>query len=118
MLTKSINSVSSLDGGGYHTSFSIQHWKIQKGSLVLARGAKFGTLYPLHVSNVVDHVVAIIEQASASLRHGQLGHMSKNGMEILSSSGYIPCLSLANFDLCEHCVYGNKHAKSAHKRNL
>ena len=43
--------------------------------------------------------------------------MSKNGMEILSRSGYIPSLSLTDFDLCEYCVYG-KHANPAYKRNL
>ena len=60
-LTKSLISMGQLDDVGYHVIFGFQSSKIQKDSMLLARGAKSGTLYPLHVSGVFDNVVAITE---------------------------------------------------------
>lgn len=65
-LTKSLISVGQLDESGYQTTFGFLGWKIQKGSIVLARGAKCGTLYPLHVSSVIDNVVTITMQPNTS----------------------------------------------------
>lgn len=114
-LTKSLISVGQLDDAGFHTTFGFQSWKIQKGSMLLARGAKCGTLYPLHVSGVFDHVVAITEQPSTSLWHYKLGHISQIGMKLLCRLGYVPHLSFSDFEFCEHYLYGNQ-SKSAHKR--
>ncbi|MCO5573535.1 hypothetical protein L7F22_027306 [Adiantum nelumboides] len=51
-LTKSLITTGQLDDVGYHTTFGNQSWKLCKGSLVVMRGNKCGTLYPLHVSGV------------------------------------------------------------------
>ena len=39
-LTKSLILASQLNDSGYQTIFGFQSWKIQKGFMVLARGAK------------------------------------------------------------------------------
>ncbi|MCO5612796.1 hypothetical protein L7F22_067067 [Adiantum nelumboides] len=68
-LTKSLISTGQLDDDGYHTTFGNQSWKLCKGNLIIMRVTKCGTLYPLHVSGVHNHVVAITEEPSISLWH-------------------------------------------------
>ncbi|MCO5569108.1 hypothetical protein L7F22_022815 [Adiantum nelumboides] len=114
-LTKSLISTGQLDDAGYHTTFGNQSWKLYKGSLVVMRGNKCGTLYPLHVSGVHNHVVAITEEPSVSLWHRRLGHMSKIGMEYLSRFKYIPVFYYSDFSTCEYCMFG-KQNKSSHSR--
>ena len=60
-LTKSLISAGQLDDGGYSTIFGDSSWKITKGSLVVARGSKSGTLYMLHVSNTKNNVICVAE---------------------------------------------------------
>ena len=59
-LTKSLIS-SGLDDAGYTCVFGDNSWKITKGSLVVARGTKSGTLYMLHVSTIRNHVICVTE---------------------------------------------------------
>ena len=92
-LTKSLISTGQLDDIGYATTFGSQSWRIQKGSLIIARGAKCGTLYPIHVSFVSNHVIVVTELPNASLWHGRLAHRSLKGMETLSRLGYLPVLN-------------------------
>ena len=68
--------MGQLDDGGYSCIFGDNAWKITKGSMVVARGSKSGTLYMLHVSNIKNHVICVTEQPSVSLWHRRLGHMS------------------------------------------
>nr|GEV38926.1 hypothetical protein [Tanacetum cinerariifolium] len=41
--------VGQLDEKGYHVGFGDQQWKVTKGSLVVARGNKYGSLYMVEV---------------------------------------------------------------------
>ena len=113
-LTKSLIFPGQLDDIGYHTVFGSQSWNIMKGSMIIAKGVKCGSLYPMHVSSVNENVVAITELPSTSLWYCRLGHISRSGMENLTRFGYLPALPYLNFPFCEFCVYG-KHAKSSHK---
>ncbi|GJV35022.1 retrovirus-related pol polyprotein from transposon TNT 1-94 [Tanacetum coccineum] len=45
MLKRRLISVGQLDEEGYHVGFEDQQWKVTKGSLVVARGNKHGSLY-------------------------------------------------------------------------
>ena len=114
-LTRNLISTGQLDEAGYACMFGDHSWKISKGSLVIARGDKSGTLYMIHVSSVKDHVICVTEQPSTSLWHRRLGHMSRKGMEILSRSGYVPGFIFSNFQFCEHCLYG-KQTQTPHKK--
>ena len=43
------------------------------------------------------------------------GHMSQNGMKVLSRFGYVLGFKFSDFFVCEHCLYG-KQTQSPHKR--
>ena len=45
-LTKCLILASQLGDVGYHVIFGFRSWKIQKGSMLLARGANMETLNP------------------------------------------------------------------------
>ena len=116
-LAKSLISVGQLDSLGFNVSFGDGGWKLTKGNLVLAKGAKMNTLYSLCVASVVDHIVGITKQSPASLWHQRLGHMSLKGMKMLARADFIPVFDFGGFEFCEHCIYG-KHARSSHKKNV
>ena len=116
-LAKSLISVGQLDSLGFNVSFGDGGWKLTKGSLVLAKGAKRNTLYSFCVSSIVDHIVGITEQPPVSLWHQRLGHMSLKGMKLLARADHIPVSDFTGFDFCEHCLYG-RHARSSHKKNV
>ena len=108
-------SLRQLDDGGYTSTFSETSWEITKGSLVVARGTKFGTFHMLHVSTVKDNVICVTEQPSVSLWHRWLGHMSQTAMKELSRFGYLPAFNFSDFSVCEHYLYG-KQTQSPHKK--
>ncbi|GKA91694.1 hypothetical protein Tco_0813619 [Tanacetum coccineum] len=82
-------SIGQLDEEGYHVGFGDQQWKVTKGSLVVARGNKRGSLYMVEVPS--DGINATIDgRGNATLWHQRLEHMSENGIKILASKGRIP----------------------------
>ncbi|GJV39256.1 retrovirus-related pol polyprotein from transposon TNT 1-94 [Tanacetum coccineum] len=85
-LKKRLISVGQLDEEGYHVGFGDQQWKVTKGSLVVARGNKRGSLYMVEVPS--DGINAAIDgRGNTALWHQRLGHMSEKGMKILASKG-------------------------------
>ena len=56
---KAHQGLGQLDDAGFSCVFGDSSWKITKGSLVVARGSKSGTLYMLHVSTVKNHVICV-----------------------------------------------------------
>ena len=68
-IIKSLIDSRQLDDAGYTCVFGDNSWKITKGSLVVARESKFGTLYMLYVTTVKDHVICVAKQPSVSLWH-------------------------------------------------
>ncbi|GJS65838.1 retrovirus-related pol polyprotein from transposon TNT 1-94 [Tanacetum coccineum] len=48
-LKRRLISVGQLDEEGYHVGFKDQHWKVNKGSLVVARRNKRGSMYMVEV---------------------------------------------------------------------
>ena len=73
-MTLNLISVGKLDDLGYKIGFDNQSWHISKSNLVVANGAKVGSLYPLYVS-------LMTELPSVAMWHSRLGHMSRKGME-------------------------------------
>ncbi|GJW01707.1 retrovirus-related pol polyprotein from transposon TNT 1-94 [Tanacetum coccineum] len=113
--------VGQLDEEGYHVGFGDQQWKVTKGSLVVARGNKRGSLYMVEVPS--DGInVAIDGRGNATLWHQRLRHMSENGMKILASKGRIPDLQKAVVGFCELYVLGKQKkvsfVKSRNTRKL
>ncbi|GJS65089.1 putative RNA-directed DNA polymerase [Tanacetum coccineum] len=120
-LKKRLISVGQLDEEGYHVGFGDQQWKVTKGSLVVARGNKRGSLYMVEVPS--DGINATIDgRGNATLWHQRLGHMSEKGMKILASKGRIPDLQKAVVGFCEPCVLGKQKkvsfVKSGNTRKL
>ena len=98
-----------------------------KGSLVVAKGVKLGTLY-LCTSHIVPSTLIVLEKNECSgtivavvqgeqiaavdsdtaLWHNKLGHMSEKGMKLIHSKKVLPGLKCVNMDFFESCVYGKK----------
>ncbi|GJZ27492.1 retrovirus-related pol polyprotein from transposon TNT 1-94 [Tanacetum coccineum] len=104
-------SVGQLDEECYHVGFGDQQWKVTKGSLVVARGNKRGSLYMVEVPT--DGINAAINgRGNATLWHQGLGHMSEKGMKILAAKGRIPDLQKDVVGFCELCVLGKQKKDS------
>jgi len=68
-----------LGGEGYVTTFTDKTWKVTKGSLVIAKGEKVGTLYLCNgISNSFNSLTSTGEDTS--LWNYRLRHMSEKGM--------------------------------------
>ena len=81
-LKKNLISTGQLGGEGCVTTFTDKTWKVTKGSLVIAKGVKVGTLYLCNaISNSVNALTSIGEDMK--LWHHRLRHMSDKGMQIL-----------------------------------
>ena len=83
-LTHSLMFVGELNERGYKVIFDeSQSHRITKGNIIIGKGNKFGSLYPLFVHKK-EHLLVVIDQPMMDIWHGSLGHMSPNGMAILS----------------------------------
>ena len=79
---------------GCVTTFTDKTWKVTKGSLVIAKGKKVGTLYLCNgISNSVNALTSTGEDTE--LWHHKLRHMSEKGMQILHSRNFF-----ARFEAC------------------
>ena len=104
-------SVGQLDESGIRAGFSSGGWTLHRGNLLLARGPKVHSLYPLYVT-LREGDLILVDIPVSSLWHGRLGHLSKADITHLSRAGYIPKLSFSDHQFCEHCQYGKQVATS------
>ena len=82
-LKKNLISTGQLGGEGCVTSFTDKTWKVTKGSLVIAKRGKVGTLYLCNgISNYVNALTS--KGSDAALWHHRLGHMSEKGMRFFT----------------------------------
>jgi hypothetical protein len=98
-----------LESEGCISIFTDKVWKVTKGSLVIAKGEKVGTLY-LCTGNTDSSISLASTGVDTTLWHHRLGHMSEKGMQILHKRNLFPDLKQIDLDFCEHCVYG-KHKR-------
>ncbi|GKE35901.1 retrovirus-related pol polyprotein from transposon TNT 1-94, partial [Tanacetum coccineum] len=80
-LKRRLISVGQLDEEGYHVGFGDQQWKVTKGSLVVARRNKRGSLF--------------------MVEHQRLGDMSRIGMSMLASKGNVPDVRKVDIYFCK-----------------
>jgi hypothetical protein len=85
--------------------FTDKVWKVTKGSLVIEKEEKVGTLY-LCTGNIDSFIYLVSTRVYIALWHHRLRHMSEKGMQILHKINLMPYLKQINLDFCEHCVYG------------
>ncbi|KAK2974385.1 hypothetical protein RJ640_021241 [Escallonia rubra] len=114
-LQKNLISVSGLDREGYFVAFGEKQWKVTKGSMVVARGERVGTLYTLSGTHNHSISLAFTENQRTTLWHHRLGHLSESGMKILHSKNALPGMKNIQLDFCEGCVYGKQKRVSFRK---
>ncbi|KAK3002524.1 hypothetical protein RJ639_022091 [Escallonia herrerae] len=107
-LQKNLISVSGLDREGYFVTFGEKQWKVTKGSMVVARGERVGTIYTLSGTHNHSISLAFTENQRTTLWHHRLGHLSESGMKILHSKNALPGMKNIQLDFCEGCVYGKQ----------
>ena len=96
-----------MGGEGCITTFTNKNWKVTKGSSVIAKGGKVGTLYLCNgISNSVNALTST--GADTTLWHHRLGHTSEKGMQNLYSRNLLLGLKHVDLKLCENCVYGKQ----------
>ena len=102
-----LSSTRQLGDSGCLSTFGETWWKITKGSLVIAKGDRVGTLYLC--PPYIDYSISIAStEIGVVLWHHRLGHMSEKGMNILHSRKLLPYLKQVSLEFCENCVYGNQ----------
>jgi len=126
-LRRTLISARQLGDDGCVVTFNDKNWKVSKGSLVVAKGVKVGTLYlctghivpsTLIVSkeNECSGTIVAVEQgdqiatvdSDTALWHNRIWHMSEKGMKLLHSKKVLLVLKCVNMDFYEICVYGKQ----------
>jgi hypothetical protein len=115
-LRESLISTRQLATEGCISIFTDKVWKVTKGSLVIAKGEKVGTLY-LCTGNIDFSISLSSTGVDTTLWHHSLGHMSEKGMQILHKRNLLPYIKQIDLDFYEHCVYG-KHKRVRKKKRV
>jgi hypothetical protein len=108
-LRRNIISIGQLESEGCISIFTDKAWKVTKGSLVMVKGEKVGTLY-LCIVNVESYISLDSTRVDTSLWKHRLGHMSEKGKQILHKRNLFLDIKQVYLDFCEHFVYG-KHKR-------
>jgi hypothetical protein len=104
-LRKNLISTRQLASEGCISLFKDKAWKVTKGSLVITKGEKVGTLY-LCTGNTYSSISLASTGVDTTLWNHRLGHMSEKGMQILHKRNLFPDLKQIDLDFYEHSVYG------------
>ena len=78
-LRKKLISMGQLEIESCIYVFIDKAWKVTKGSLVIEKGEKIGTLY-LCTGNIDSSISLDSTRVDTTLWHHRLGHMSEKGM--------------------------------------
>ena len=109
-----LNLISThiLDKEGYDNYFGDGKWRLSRGSLVLAKGKIFCTLYKTQVKVCKDVVIATQEDSTPNLWHRRLAHMSEKELQILAKKSLIPFAKGILLKSCDYCLFGKQHRVS------
>ncbi|KAH9715183.1 hypothetical protein KPL71_020951 [Citrus sinensis] len=111
-LKKNLLSLGQMDSHGYKTHVENGIMKIVKGALVLMKAEKIGAnLFMLKGETLqeADACVASNGEESTMMWHLKLGHMSEQGLKILSERKLLPGLKSVSLPFYEHCVTSKQH---------
>jgi hypothetical protein len=106
-LMKNIISIGQLKSEGCISIFTNKAWNVTKGSLVIAKGEKVGTLY-LCTGNTDSSISLASIGVDTTLWNHSIGHMNENGMNILQKRNLFRDIKQIDLDFCEHYVYGKQ----------
>lgn len=110
-LKKNLISLGVLDEGGFTFSGSDGELCVWKGSKVVLKSTKLGTLYVLQCTTLTGsaNVASTSSEEMTKLWHRRLWHMGERGMQILSKMNLLCGHKVKNLEFCEHCVLGKQH---------
>ncbi|KAH9707327.1 Integrase catalytic domain-containing protein [Citrus sinensis] len=111
-LKKNLLSLGQIDNHGCKTHGENGIMKIVKGALVLMKEEKIGAnLFMLKGETLqeADACVTSNGEESTMMWHLKLGHMSEQGLKILSERKLLPGLKSISLLFCEHCVTSKQH---------
>ncbi|KAJ4729013.1 Retrovirus-related Pol polyprotein from transposon TNT 1-94 [Melia azedarach] len=113
LMTKNLISLSMLDNKGFSFQGEGGVLHVCKGSNVVLKGVKRGTLYFLQGSTLSSSVAVasseIDKDNMTKLWHMRLGHMSARGMQILSKWDLLCGHKVKDLEFCEHYIFGKLH---------
>ena len=113
-LKKNLLSLGQLDSSGYKFVGGDGVLKILKGALVIMKAEKIGrNLYMLKGETQLEGEAVVASASSVEestmLWHRRLGHISEQGMQILTDRKLLPGLKKVSLPFCEHCVISKQH---------
>ncbi|KAK2456997.1 putative mitochondrial protein [Trifolium repens] len=103
-------STGKLDDAGMINQFGVGRWKLSKGSMIIARGKKEGSLYIMQ-GKINTRETNVSQDTSKELWHRRLGHMSEKSLEILAKD-HLPNIKGQALESCEDCLAGRQHRVS------
>jgi transposase InsO family protein len=113
LMTKNLISLSLLDSKGFSFKGEGGAIHVCRGSNVILKGIKRGTLYFLQGSTVTGSAAvasSVVHQDDLTrLWHMRLGHMGERGLQILSKEDLLGGHKIKSLEFCEHCVFGKLH---------
>jgi GAG-pre-integrase domain len=101
-----------LDKDGFKHYLEGGEWKLSKGSMVVAKGKSWNSLYRTHAKVLKNGLNAVQTGNSVNLWHQRLGHMSEKGLQILASKSHILSTKDEVLDTCDYCLFGKQHRVS------
>lgn len=107
-MTKNLISLGLLDSKGFKYKGSCGILNVYKGTNVVLKGVKRGTLYILQGSTLSGSAAVASSEVHkddmTKLWHMRLGHMSERGMQILSKNDLLGGHKVKDLSFCEHCI--------------
>ncbi|PKA56982.1 Retrovirus-related Pol polyprotein from transposon TNT 1-94 [Apostasia shenzhenica] len=109
-LRKGLISLGTLDASGCTFTGSDGIIKVKKGTLIVMKGEKIGSLYRL-IGKTITGDVAVTSSSDDDdtiLWHARLGHMSERGLLELHNRKLLKGIKSCTIDFCESCVLGKQ----------
>ena len=110
-------STGRVDDEGFCSTLKNGQCKLTKGSLVVAKGKKYSTLYLLQ-AELSKHTVNVMKKDDAvELWHRRLGHMGEKGMTQLARRNILSGIDKVHLKNCVDCLEG-KQSRVAFRSSL
>ena len=121
-IARNLISVEKMDVVGVKTMCGDGGCKIVRGSVVLMRGVRYGTLYKLLRRTIInecnnffvlkeggkDDKTLTASRGKTMLWHQRLGHIGENVLQALQGKGMVEGMidCTLDFYFYDHCIYG------------
>ena len=103
-------STGKLDEAGMINQLGAGRWKLSRGSMIIARGKKEGSLYIMQ-GKICKWEINVAQDTTKELWHKRLGHMSEKGLEFLAKD-HFPNIKGQPLESCKDCLAGKQRIVS------